>query len=173
MIGVVCGIHNIYIFYLCCVLFSDIHIIKSTTVGRVSEKNFTWEAGNMRKCTNEATSSPLIPSQGTLAERIRAGGAGIPAFYTPTGFGTLVHKGGVPIKYDADKNVEIASKMREVSHTHSSILVLFSFHPPSVNLPTMYIYARAIARVPHTTGNEFHDQDHLDLTHARCVYIYA
>jgi 3-oxoacid CoA-transferase subunit A len=28
--------------------------------------------------------------QGTLAERIRAGGAGIPAFYTPTGFGTVV-----------------------------------------------------------------------------------
>ncbi|MGA2810033.1 MAG: CoA transferase subunit A [Candidatus Acidiferrum sp.] len=28
--------------------------------------------------------------QGTLAERIRAGGAGIPAFYTPTGFGTMV-----------------------------------------------------------------------------------
>lgn len=33
----------------------------------------------------------LVP-QGTLAERIRAGGAGIPAFYTPTGFGTLVAK---------------------------------------------------------------------------------
>jgi 3-oxoacid CoA-transferase subunit A len=31
--------------------------------------------------------------QGTLAERIRAGGAGIPAFYTPTGFGTLVAEG--------------------------------------------------------------------------------
>jgi 3-oxoacid CoA-transferase subunit A len=34
----------------------------------------------------------LIP-QGTLAERIRAGGAGIPAFYTPTGVGTVVAKG--------------------------------------------------------------------------------
>ena len=31
--------------------------------------------------------------QGTLAERIRAGGAGIPAFYTPTGVGTLVAQG--------------------------------------------------------------------------------
>src|SRR5438874_3849859 len=31
--------------------------------------------------------------QGTLAERIRAGGAGIPAFYTPTGFGTVVAEG--------------------------------------------------------------------------------
>jgi 3-oxoacid CoA-transferase subunit A len=34
----------------------------------------------------------LIP-QGTLAERIRAGGAGIPAFYTPAGFGTIVAEG--------------------------------------------------------------------------------
>src|SRR5271154_4132363 len=34
----------------------------------------------------------LIP-QGTLAERIRAGGAGIPAFFTPVGAGTLVAEG--------------------------------------------------------------------------------
>lgn len=34
----------------------------------------------------------LVP-QGTLAERIRAGGAGIPAFYTPTGFGTTIAEG--------------------------------------------------------------------------------
>jgi 3-oxoacid CoA-transferase A subunit len=34
----------------------------------------------------------LIP-QGTLAERIRAGGAGIPAFYTPTGVGTVIAEG--------------------------------------------------------------------------------
>jgi 3-oxoacid CoA-transferase subunit A len=34
----------------------------------------------------------LVP-QGTLAERIRAGGAGIPAFYTPTGLGTVVAEG--------------------------------------------------------------------------------
>jgi acyl CoA:acetate/3-ketoacid CoA transferase alpha subunit len=40
-----------------------------------------------------------VSLKGTLAERIRAGGAGIPAFYTPTGYGTLVHEGGVPIKY--------------------------------------------------------------------------
>ena len=34
----------------------------------------------------------LVP-QGTLAERIRAGGAGIPAFYVPTGLGTVVAEG--------------------------------------------------------------------------------
>ena len=55
-----------------------------------------------------------LTPQGTLAERIRAGGAGIPAFYTPMAYGTLVHNGGVPIKYDLNKNIEIASEMKEV-----------------------------------------------------------
>lgn len=54
-----------------------------------------------------------LTPQGTLAERIRAGGAGIPAFFTPTGYGTLVHLGGSPIKYNADGSVEIHSLPRE------------------------------------------------------------
>src|SRR5271163_5003886 len=41
----------------------------------------------------------LIP-QGTLAERIRAGGAGIPAFYTPTGVGTLAAEGKEQRNFD-------------------------------------------------------------------------
>lgn len=41
----------------------------------------------------------LVP-QGTLAERIRAGGAGIPAFYTPTGYGTLVAEGKEVRQFD-------------------------------------------------------------------------
>jgi 3-oxoacid CoA-transferase subunit A len=41
----------------------------------------------------------LIP-QGTLAERIRAGGAGIPAFYTPTGVGTIVAEGKETREFD-------------------------------------------------------------------------
>ena len=35
-----------------------------------------------------------LTPQGTLAERLRAGGAGIPAFYTPTAAGTIVQQGG-------------------------------------------------------------------------------
>jgi acyl CoA:acetate/3-ketoacid CoA transferase alpha subunit len=55
----------------------------------------------------------LIP-QGTLAERIRAGGAGIPAFFTAAGAGTLIEKGGFPIKYKTDgKTPEILSDPRE------------------------------------------------------------
>jgi 3-oxoacid CoA-transferase subunit A len=41
----------------------------------------------------------LVP-QGTLAERIRAGGAGIPAFYTPAGVGTVVEEGKEVRKFD-------------------------------------------------------------------------
>ena len=39
----------------------------------------------------------LVP-QGTIAEKIRSGGAGVPAFYTATGVGTLLETGGFPIK---------------------------------------------------------------------------
>jgi len=53
--------------------------------------------------------------QGTLAERIRAGGAGIPAFYTPTGYGTLIHKGGLVIKYNKDGTAMIESMEKEVN----------------------------------------------------------
>jgi len=41
----------------------------------------------------------LIP-QGTFAERIRAGGAGIPAFFTPTGFGTVIAEGKETREFD-------------------------------------------------------------------------
>ena len=52
--------------------------------------------------------------QGTLAERCRAGGAGIPAFYTPTGVGTLIQIGDFPIKFaPGGKSVEIGSEPAE------------------------------------------------------------
>ena len=54
-----------------------------------------------------------LTPQGTLAERLRAGGASIPAFYTPTAYKTVVHKGGFPIKYNPDGSVAIASEPRE------------------------------------------------------------
>mmetsp|Transcript_23673 Transcript_23673/g.47067 ORF Transcript_23673/g.47067 Transcript_23673/m.47067 type:complete len:521 (+) Transcript_23673:398-1960(+) len=56
-----------------------------------------------------------LTPQGTLAERLRAGGAGVPAFYTPTAAGTVIAEGGFPIKYKADGSgeVEIESEPRE------------------------------------------------------------
>ncbi|KAJ8306249.1 hypothetical protein KUTeg_016794 [Tegillarca granosa] len=56
----------------------------------------------------------LKQRQGTLAEKIRAGGAGIPGFFTPTGYGTLIQEGGAPIKYNSDGSVAIHSKPREI-----------------------------------------------------------
>ncbi|WP_176086447.1 3-oxoacid CoA-transferase subunit A [Martelella sp. HB161492] len=47
----------------------------------------------------------LVP-QGTLAERIRAGGAGIPAFYTPTGFGTELAEGKPVAEFDGRSYVQ-------------------------------------------------------------------
>ena len=55
-----------------------------------------------------------LTPQGTLAERLRAGGAGIPAFYTATGVGTQVAEGGLPWKYHADGHVAVASPAKEV-----------------------------------------------------------
>jgi 3-oxoacid CoA-transferase subunit A len=55
----------------------------------------------------------LVP-QGTLAERLRAGGAGIPGFYTPAGVGTQVSDGGLPMRYDNSGGVALASEPKEV-----------------------------------------------------------
>ncbi|MFI5805146.1 CoA transferase subunit A [Streptomyces sp. NPDC051561] len=54
----------------------------------------------------------LVP-QGTLAERLRAGGAGIPAFFTPAGVGTQVADGGLPWRYGPDGSVALPSPAKE------------------------------------------------------------
>lgn len=65
----------------------------------------------------------LIP-QGTLAERLRAGGAGIPAFYTPAGVGTQVAEGGLPWRYDGSGGVALASPAKEVREFDGAQYVL-------------------------------------------------
>jgi 3-oxoacid CoA-transferase subunit A len=54
----------------------------------------------------------LVP-QGTLAERLRAGGCGIPAFFTPAGGGTQIADGGLPWRYGPDGGVAVASPPKE------------------------------------------------------------
>ena len=54
-----------------------------------------------------------LTPQGTLAERMRAGGSGIPAFFTATGGGTQVAEGGLPWRYDAEGNVTVSSPPKE------------------------------------------------------------
>ncbi len=55
-----------------------------------------------------------LTPQGTLAERIRAGGAGIPAFYTPTGVHTAVSDGGMPVLYGEGGVVKKYSEKKEI-----------------------------------------------------------
>ncbi|MFD7811920.1 CoA transferase subunit A [Streptomyces sp. NPDC059785] len=54
----------------------------------------------------------LVP-QGTLAERLRAGGCGIPAFYTPAGVGTQIAEGGLPWRYAPGGGTAVASPPKE------------------------------------------------------------
>ena len=52
--------------------------------------------------------------QGTLAERLRAGGCGIPAFFTPAGVSSQIADGGLPWRYGPDGAVAVASPAKEV-----------------------------------------------------------
>jgi 3-oxoacid CoA-transferase subunit A len=55
-----------------------------------------------------------LTPQGTLAQRLTAGGSGIAAFFTPTGVGTLVAEGGMPWRYDTAGHVVASSPPKEV-----------------------------------------------------------
>lgn len=62
--------------------------------------------------------------QGTLAERMRCGGAGIPGFYTASGVGTVVADGGLPWKYDGNGGVLVespAKATRQFDHFGSGL----------------------------------------------------
>ncbi len=54
-----------------------------------------------------------LTPQGTLAERLRAGGSGIPAFFTVTGVGTQIAEGGLPWRYASDGSIDVASPPKE------------------------------------------------------------
>jgi 3-oxoacid CoA-transferase subunit A len=84
--------------------------------GRIAKTISSFVGGNKELARLYLTGQmevELTP-QGTLAERLRAGGCGIPAFYTPTGVGTMVADGGIPIRYDAEGNVVKTSEPKEV-----------------------------------------------------------
>jgi 3-oxoacid CoA-transferase subunit A len=87
----------------------------SNNAGAIGKGLATWlKAGAVRKVvcsylgTNEDLHSRMaagtiqveVTPQGTLAERMRAAGAGIPAFYTPTGVGTVVEEGKETKEFD-------------------------------------------------------------------------
>jgi 3-oxoacid CoA-transferase subunit A len=55
-----------------------------------------------------------LTPQGTLAEKLRAGGSGIGAFYTQTGVGTQMAEGGLPVRYDGSGGVALESAPKDV-----------------------------------------------------------
>ena len=88
------------------VLLSDKRISRMTAsyVGENKEFARQFLAGELEV--------ELTP-QGTLAEKLRSGGAGIPAFYTVTGAGTQVAEGGLPWRYNEDGSVAKASPAKD------------------------------------------------------------
>jgi 3-oxoacid CoA-transferase subunit A len=90
-----------------------------------------------------------LTPQGTLAERLRAGGSGIGAFFTPTGVGTLVAEGGLPWRYRPDGGIAAASLPKEVRTFQGKQMVL------EESIITDYALVRAA--VADTAGNcQFH-----------------
>jgi 3-oxoacid CoA-transferase subunit A len=65
-----------------------------------------------------------LTPQGTLAERMRAGGMGIPAFYTPAGVGTQVADGGLPWRYGPNGSVKLPSPRKETREFDGKTYVL-------------------------------------------------
>lgn len=54
-----------------------------------------------------------LTPQGTLAEKLRAGGSGIAAFFTRTGVGTQIAEGGMPWRYGSDGEIAVVSPPKE------------------------------------------------------------
>ncbi|XP_068630419.1 succinyl-CoA:3-ketoacid coenzyme A transferase 1, mitochondrial [Battus philenor] len=98
-------------------------LLKNKQVKRMIASYVGENAEFERQFINGELEVELTP-QGTLAERIRAGGAGIPAFFTPTGFGTLIHQGGSPIKYTKDGKIDIASSPRNTQQFNGKNYVM-------------------------------------------------
>jgi 3-oxoadipate CoA-transferase alpha subunit len=77
--------------------------------GRVRKLTCSYPRGAMKDLAMELVTSGSmeieVMPQGTLAERIRAAGAGIPAFYTPTSYGTAIAKGKETRDFDGRGHV--------------------------------------------------------------------
>jgi 3-oxoacid CoA-transferase subunit A len=94
--------------------------------GRISRMTSSY-VGENKEFARQYLSGELeveLTPQGTLAERLRAGGCGIPAFYTPAGVGTLVAEGGLPWRYAPDGSVALASPPKETREFDGQLYVL-------------------------------------------------
>jgi 3-oxoacid CoA-transferase subunit A len=77
-------------------------LLKTRQVKKMISSYVGENAEFERQLLNGELEVDLVP-QGTLAERIRAGGAGIPAFFTPAGYGTEVAEGKEVREFDGKK----------------------------------------------------------------------
>jgi 3-oxoacid CoA-transferase subunit A len=85
------------------------------SLGRISRVTASY-VGENKEFARQYLAGELeveLTPQGTLAERLRAGGTGIPAFYTPAGVATPVADGGIPWRYAPDGSVALASPPKE------------------------------------------------------------
>ena len=98
-----------------------------------------------------------LTPQGTLAERLRAGGAGIGAFYTPTGVGTQVADGGLPWRYAPDGAVAVVSPSKEVRSFGGREMVLEEGITTDVALVRAAVADRAGNAVFHAAARNFNE----------------
>jgi 3-oxoacid CoA-transferase len=103
----------------------------------------------------------LVP-QGTLAERLRAHAAGIPAFFTPTGAATAVESGGIPIRYSEDGGVKISGTKKEFRELNGRRYVL----EPAIAGDVAFVRAWKVDEVGNTVFR-FALYWNLPMTHLR------
>ena len=85
------------------------------SIGRIARVTASY-VGENKEFARQYLAGELeveLTPQGTLAERLRAGGTGIPAFLTPAGVGSPIADGGMPWRYNADGSVAISSPPKE------------------------------------------------------------
>jgi len=95
--------------------------VKDAGIGILIENNqisklyasYVGEHKSFMQLYNSGVLEVFFTPQGTLAEKLRCGGAGIPAFYTPAGVGTVVEHGNFPVKYNPDKSIAVRSEKKE------------------------------------------------------------
>jgi 3-oxoacid CoA-transferase subunit A len=119
----ICGIPTVLIGALAAQGTSDLQIISNNCgidgigLGQLLENKqirrvVASYVGENKEFARQYLSGELeveLTPQGTLAERLRAAGVGIPAFYTVTGMGSQVATGGLPWRYGEDGSVAVAS----------------------------------------------------------------
>jgi 3-oxoacid CoA-transferase subunit A len=133
-----CGVPNVLIEALLATGVSALHVVSNNcgvddwglgvllAAGRIRRMTSSYVGENKefaRQYLNGELEVELTP-QGSLAERLRAGGSGIPAFYTPAGVGTQIADGGLPWRYATDGSVAVASPAKETREFDGTTYVL-------------------------------------------------